>query len=80
MSTKSTSTPYFSFTKLLKCLLVPPYTSSELNKWSPGLKVYAMQVTAAMPLENAIQYLPFSRLAKQFSKAVLVGLPKREYK
>jgi hypothetical protein len=52
-SAKSNVTPILTAATLLKKRLVPPYTSSIVITWSPGLSKCKIVVVAADPDENA---------------------------
>ena len=63
---------------LLNRRYVPPYRSSLTSTWSPARKSFSSVVIAAMPLENAMAFLPPSSSAMVFSSSRRVGLPQRE--
>ncbi len=65
---------------LAKSRYVPPYASSGITTWSPGLVTDASRVcSAARPLANAKPRSPSSSAAMLPSRAVRVGFAEREY-
>src|SRR5690606_15539653 len=78
METKLNLMPYLANT-LVNILYDPPYRSLELIISSPGLNNLTMASMAPSPEEKHRPCLPFSRAARLFCRAVLVGLWVREY-